>query len=61
MPFLRTNKIRKARIGLGVILEKIGDKGWYEFFGGQGLNKSLSVVYITLNRSLRSRDRKSVV
>ena len=49
IPFLRTLKTREFRLRSGKILQKVGDKGWYEYFGGQGGYYFFSKLFIVLN------------
>ena len=37
IPFLSSLKIREISLKKGLSLQKVGDKGWYEHFGGQGI------------------------
>lgn len=46
IPFLRTKKMREVRLRLGQRIQKVGDKGWFEYFGGQGLNKVLFNIFL---------------
>lgn len=49
MPFLRTKKIREVSLAKGIISEKFMDKGWYEYFGGQGVYYIFSKIFVVLN------------
>nr|YP_010164367.1 NADH dehydrogenase subunit 5 [Scyra compressipes]QRM82005.1 NADH dehydrogenase subunit 5 [Scyra compressipes] len=49
MPFLSTKKMSEISLNLGQKIQKVGDKGWYEYFGGQGLNKVLGDLYWVVN------------
>ena len=49
MPFLSSFKIREVRLISGRVLNKAGDKGWYEHFGGQGSFYFFSKIFILLN------------
>lgn len=49
IPFLRTLKIREIRLSTGGVLQKAGDKGWYEHFGGQGGYHFFSILFMLLN------------
>ena len=49
MPALRTLKIREKRLISGNYMEKIVDKGWFEYYGGQGLNYLLSYFFYVIN------------
>nr|YP_009503170.1 NADH dehydrogenase subunit 5 [Gaetice depressus]AXA13772.1 NADH dehydrogenase subunit 5 [Gaetice depressus] len=37
MPFISTSPLSKVSLGIGMKVDKIGDKGWFEYFGSQGL------------------------
>lgn len=50
MPALRTLKLRERRLNSGKYIEKVLDKGWFEFYGGQGLNYLFSNLFYILNR-----------
>nr|YP_009467390.1 NADH dehydrogenase subunit 5 [Varuna yui]AVA07559.1 NADH dehydrogenase subunit 5 [Varuna yui] len=49
MPFLSTKKISENSLIMGTKIEKLGDKGWFEYFGGQGLYYVLSKLFSLLN------------
>nr|ANI87260.1 NADH dehydrogenase subunit 5 [Metopaulias depressus] len=49
MPFLSTSKISEFNFNKGVMMEKLMDKGWYEYLGGQGLYYSFSKLFFILN------------
>nr|BDL61408.1 NADH dehydrogenase subunit 5 [Deiratonotus japonicus] len=49
MPFLSTKKISEMSLMNGGVSEKLMDKGWYEYLGGQGLNFVFSNMFVTLN------------
>nr|BDL61475.1 NADH dehydrogenase subunit 5 [Tmethypocoelis choreutes] len=49
MPFLSTKKISDISLGGGGLSEKLMDKGWYEYLGGQGLYYFFSNMFFTLN------------
>nr|YP_009469685.1 NADH dehydrogenase subunit 5 [Atergatis floridus]AVE15416.1 NADH dehydrogenase subunit 5 [Atergatis floridus] len=49
MPFLSSLKTSKLSLNLGGILQKVGDKGWYEHFGGQGGFYFFSSLFMVLN------------
>lgn len=49
IPFLRTKKIREIRLNKGILIEKLIDKGWYEYLGGQGLYYRFSKMFYILN------------
>jgi len=38
IPLLRCFRPRQKRLRLAKTIERAGDKGWFEFYGGQGLN-----------------------
>nr|UPL64980.1 NADH dehydrogenase subunit 5 [Cleistostoma dilatatum] len=48
MPFLSTKKINEVSLTNGVLSEKLMDKGWYEYLGGQGLNFVFSKFFTVL-------------
>nr|YP_009128691.1 NADH dehydrogenase subunit 5 [Lyreidus brevifrons]AJR19296.1 NADH dehydrogenase subunit 5 [Lyreidus brevifrons] len=45
MPLLSTLKLGKYSLNLGGQVYKVGDKGWSEHFGGQGLNSLFSSMF----------------
>nr|BAN60014.1 NADH dehydrogenase subunit 5 [Chionoecetes japonicus pacificus] len=49
MPFLSTKNITMSSFVVGKIIQKVGDKGWYEYHGGQGLNMSFNNLFKMLN------------
>ena len=49
IPLLRTLKLREGRLRVGGYMEKIRDKGWFEFYGGQGLYYMLSHCFYIIN------------
>nr|UBI44046.1 NADH dehydrogenase subunit 5 [Leptomithrax sp. QNL-2021] len=49
MPFLSTKNMSYISLKLGYSAQKVGDKGWYEYFGGQGLNSVLSNSFLIMN------------
>nr|WRK84357.1 NADH dehydrogenase subunit 5 [Parasesarma affine] len=49
MPFLSTKKISGMSLNKGILMEKLMDKGWYEYLGGQGLYYSFSKLFYILN------------
>nr|YP_009498519.1 NADH dehydrogenase subunit 5 [Parasesarma pictum]AWK60832.1 NADH dehydrogenase subunit 5 [Parasesarma pictum] len=49
MPFLSTKKISSVSLNNGIMMEKLMDKGWYEYLGGQGLYYSFSKLFFILN------------
>ena len=50
IPFLRTKNIRKVYLTRGENIEKLMDKGWYEYLGRQGLYYFFSKLFYFLNR-----------
>nr|YP_010155126.1 NADH dehydrogenase subunit 5 [Oregonia gracilis]QQX28744.1 NADH dehydrogenase subunit 5 [Oregonia gracilis] len=50
MPFLSTKNITMNSFVVGKIIQKVGDKGWYEYHGGQGLNKIFNEMFKMLNK-----------
>nr|YP_010320619.1 NADH dehydrogenase subunit 5 [Myra affinis]UJP67370.1 NADH dehydrogenase subunit 5 [Myra affinis] len=49
LPILSTLKNNYSVFFYGNYLLKMGDKGWYEFFGAQGLNFLFSKIFFILN------------
>nr|YP_002327427.1 NADH dehydrogenase subunit 5 [Eriocheir japonica]ACJ44956.1 NADH dehydrogenase subunit 5 [Eriocheir japonica] len=49
MPFLSTKKISGSSLISGVSVEKLGDKGWFEHFGGQGMYFLFKKYFSLLN------------
>nr|BDL61434.1 NADH dehydrogenase subunit 5 [Ilyoplax pusilla] len=49
MPFLSTKKVSEISLEGGIFSEKSLDKGWYEYFGGQGLYYMFSKMFVILN------------
>nr|YP_003359517.1 NADH dehydrogenase subunit 5 [Gandalfus yunohana]ACC62351.1 NADH dehydrogenase subunit 5 [Gandalfus yunohana] len=49
MPFLSSYKNSELSFISGEILQKVGDKGWYEHFGGQGVYYLISSMFQVLN------------
>ena len=49
IPALRTLKTRERRLLRGTYIEKVVDKGWFEYYGGQGLNYLFSYFFYILN------------
>nr|UAM92196.1 NADH dehydrogenase subunit 5 [Geosesarma penangense] len=49
MPFLSTKKISEVNLINSIMMEKLMDKGWYEYLGGQGLYYIFSKIFIILN------------
>ena len=49
IPSLRSLKVSKVRLVRGNIIQKVGDKGWYEYFGSQGIYFRLRKLFNVLN------------
>nr|YP_003204792.1 NADH dehydrogenase subunit 5 [Charybdis japonica]ACJ49890.1 NADH dehydrogenase subunit 5 [Charybdis japonica] len=49
MPMLSTFKLSEKSLKSGNYMEKVLDKGWFEFYGGQGLFYLLSYMFSLLN------------
>nr|YP_009567679.1 NADH dehydrogenase subunit 5 [Neoeriocheir leptognathus]QBB87153.1 NADH dehydrogenase subunit 5 [Neoeriocheir leptognathus] len=49
MPFLSTKKISHISLYSGLSIDKLGDKGWFEYFGGQGLFYMFSKIFVLTN------------
>nr|YP_009116116.1 NADH dehydrogenase subunit 5 [Portunus pelagicus]AJD22390.1 NADH dehydrogenase subunit 5 [Portunus pelagicus]AKR18000.1 NADH dehydrogenase subunit 5 [Portunus pelagicus]ALJ01875.1 NADH dehydrogenase subunit 5 [Portunus pelagicus] len=49
MPALSTLKLSESSLNSGKYMEKVLDKGWFEFYGGQGLNYLFSNLFYILN------------
>ena len=49
IPFLSSLKTREIRLSAGGTLQEVGDKGWYEHFGGQGGYYLFSRLFLILN------------
>nr|YP_002808464.1 NADH dehydrogenase subunit 5 [Scylla serrata]ACO07184.1 NADH dehydrogenase subunit 5 [Scylla serrata] len=49
MPLLSTLKLSEKSLYMGSQMEKVADKGWFEFYGGQGLYYLFSQVFFVLN------------
>nr|QFG40136.1 NADH dehydrogenase subunit 5 [Austruca lactea] len=49
MPFLSTKNMSKVYLEGGGNMEKLMDKGWYEYLGGQGLYYFFSKLFYVLN------------
>nr|YP_010164038.1 NADH dehydrogenase subunit 5 [Macrophthalmus abbreviatus]QRK27327.1 NADH dehydrogenase subunit 5 [Macrophthalmus abbreviatus] len=49
MPFLSTRDLSNLNLGVGSYMEKVADKGWYEFMGPQGVYYYLSKLFYFLN------------
>nr|UAM92183.1 NADH dehydrogenase subunit 5 [Geosesarma faustum] len=49
MPFLSTKKVSEMNLNNGIMMEKLMDKGWYEYLGGQGLYYVFLKLFITMN------------
>nr|YP_009154096.1 NADH dehydrogenase subunit 5 [Gandalfus puia]AKC99381.1 NADH dehydrogenase subunit 5 [Gandalfus puia] len=49
MPFLSSSKNSELSFVSGEVLQKVGDKGWHEYFGGQGAYYLISSMFSILN------------
>nr|YP_002808490.1 NADH dehydrogenase subunit 5 [Scylla tranquebarica]ACO07197.1 NADH dehydrogenase subunit 5 [Scylla tranquebarica] len=49
MPLLSTLKLSESSLSMGSRMEKVADKGWFEFYGGQGLYYLFSEMFFILN------------
>nr|QGT77368.1 NADH dehydrogenase subunit 5 [Parapotamon spinescens] len=49
MPFLSSVSGSKMTMKTSMLMEKIGDKGWFEYFGSQGLYWKLTQLFSFLN------------
>nr|YP_214829.1 NADH dehydrogenase subunit 5 [Pseudocarcinus gigas]AAT52157.1 NADH dehydrogenase subunit 5 [Pseudocarcinus gigas] len=49
MPLLSSVKNSEISLMSGAVFQASGDKGWYEYFGGQGMFYFFSKVFLTLN------------
>jgi len=49
IPFLSSSKNRELSLFRGEVLQKVGDKGWYEYFGGQGVYYFFSKIFRVLD------------
>nr|QOW83855.1 NADH dehydrogenase subunit 5 [Austinograea sp. PX-2020] len=49
MPFLSSSKNSELSFVWGEVLQKVGDKGWYEYFGGQGTYYLFSKMFSVLD------------
>nr|YP_002808530.1 NADH dehydrogenase subunit 5 [Scylla olivacea]ACO07210.1 NADH dehydrogenase subunit 5 [Scylla olivacea] len=49
MPLLSTLKLSEKSLKMGSRMEKVADKGWFEFYGGQGLYYLFSQAFFILN------------
>nr|YP_010385010.1 NADH dehydrogenase subunit 5 [Asthenognathus inaequipes]UPL65020.1 NADH dehydrogenase subunit 5 [Asthenognathus inaequipes] len=50
MPFLSTKEVGSLSLLSGIMVDKLGDKGWFEYFGGQGLYFTFSQFFVFLNK-----------
>lgn len=50
IPLLRSFKNREKRLKIGGLVEKVGDKGWLEFYGAQGLSYLFIKIFIIINK-----------
>lgn len=55
IPSLRTLKLREKSLDSGKYIEKVLDKGWFEYYGGQGLYYMFSYFFYVLNRMQLNR------
>lgn len=55
IPSLRTLKVREKSLDSGKYIEKVLDKGWFEYYGGQGLYYIFSYFFYVLNRMQLNR------
>nr|YP_009973071.1 NADH dehydrogenase subunit 5 [Cancer pagurus]QNH68758.1 NADH dehydrogenase subunit 5 [Cancer pagurus] len=51
MPLLSSNSNKSISLKVGGLVQKTGDTGWYEYFGGQGLFYLFSKMFFVLNKS----------
>nr|QGT77277.1 NADH dehydrogenase subunit 5 [Apotamonautes hainanensis] len=49
MPFLSSVKNSEVVMKAGILMEKVGDKGWFEWLGPQGVYWKLSQLFMFLN------------
>nr|QGT77255.1 NADH dehydrogenase subunit 5 [Somanniathelphusa bawangensis] len=49
MPYLSVTKKSEEVLKIGASMEKIGDKGWYEYYGPQGIYLSFSSMFMMMN------------
>nr|YP_010262172.1 NADH dehydrogenase subunit 5 [Somanniathelphusa yangshanensis]UIB42779.1 NADH dehydrogenase subunit 5 [Somanniathelphusa yangshanensis] len=49
MPYLSATKKSEEVLKIGASMEKIGDKGWYEYYGPQGIYLSFSSMFMMMN------------
>nr|YP_010262132.1 NADH dehydrogenase subunit 5 [Esanthelphusa dugasti]UIB42739.1 NADH dehydrogenase subunit 5 [Esanthelphusa dugasti] len=49
MPYLSATKKSEGVLKIGANMEKIGDKGWYEYYGPQGIYLSFSSMFMMMN------------
>nr|YP_009731825.1 NADH dehydrogenase subunit 5 [Macrophthalmus pacificus]QHR85463.1 NADH dehydrogenase subunit 5 [Macrophthalmus pacificus] len=49
LPSLSTKNLSKVNLKGGVVMEKMADKGWYEFMGPQGVYYSFSKLFYVFN------------
>nr|YP_010262145.1 NADH dehydrogenase subunit 5 [Esanthelphusa keyini (nom. nud.)]UIB42752.1 NADH dehydrogenase subunit 5 [Esanthelphusa keyini (nom. nud.)] len=49
MPYLSATKKSEGVLKIGASMEKIGDKGWYEYYGPQGIYLSFSSMFMMMN------------
>nr|YP_009326952.1 NADH dehydrogenase subunit 5 [Somanniathelphusa boyangensis]ANK36788.1 NADH dehydrogenase subunit 5 [Somanniathelphusa boyangensis] len=49
MPYLSVTKKSESILKIGASMEKIGDKGWYEYYGPQGIYLKFSSMFMMMN------------
>ncbi len=49
IPLLTTLKLREKRLKIGSGMERVADKGCFQFYGGQGLYYLFSQIFFILN------------
>nr|UNI92563.1 NADH dehydrogenase subunit 5 [Euplax sp.] len=49
LPFLSTKELSSWNLSTGIVMEKMVDKGWYEYMGPQGIFYSLSKLFYVFN------------
>nr|YP_009757379.1 NADH dehydrogenase subunit 5 [Calappa bilineata]QIM59230.1 NADH dehydrogenase subunit 5 [Calappa bilineata] len=50
LPSLSTFSGSKVALSSGIVLQNTGDKGWYEYWGGEGINMFVSKLFNILNK-----------
>nr|YP_009926428.1 NADH dehydrogenase subunit 5 [Metacarcinus magister]QNH68771.1 NADH dehydrogenase subunit 5 [Metacarcinus magister] len=51
MPLLSSSSNKSISLGAGALIQKTGDTGWYEYFGGQGLFYLFSKMFFIFDKS----------